>query len=168
MAIKIKELEELNKTFTAQNYVYKDLSLDLVQTKIDSPGVTLPVPGSDVKASFDLAAITNSLTNLFNTLPGQRFLFPKFGLNLYPYVFEAVTVENGELIGETVLRAIETFEPRVRVLNVNVEVDIDNQQYYVAVILELPIFKTTVTQNFVFKIRQQSFIALPIQRKKTD
>lgn len=166
MAIKIQELEKISRTYTEQTYVYKDLTLDLASTQIESPGITLPTPGSDIKASFDLAAINNSLTNLFNTLPGQRFLFPEYGLDLYQFLFEPVTPENGELIGDAVFRAVTTYEPRITVKNVNVGVDIDNNQYYLTVIIELPILNLVQNLDFVFNIKKQSFISLPIQRKK--
>ena len=162
MAIKIKELEKISKTYTEQTYVYKDLTLDLTTTKIDSPGITLPVPGSDIKASFDLAAINNSLANLFNTLPGQRFLFPEYGLDLHRFLFEPVTPENGELIGDAVYNAVTTYEPRVAVKNVNVGVDADNNQYYITVIIELPILNLVEDLDFVFNIKKQSFISLPL------
>lgn len=166
MAIKIKELEKISKTYTEQTYVYKDLTLDLTTTKIDSPGITLPVPGSDIKASFDLAAINNSLSNLFNTLPGQRFLFPEYGLDLHRFLFEPVTSENGELIGDAVYNAVTTYEPRVAVKNVKIGVDADNNQYYITVIIELPILNLIEDLDFVFNIKKQSFISLPVQRRK--
>jgi phage baseplate assembly protein W len=166
MAIKIQALENISKTYKDKTYVYKDLTLDLTTTKIDSPGVSLPVPGSDIKASFDLAAINNSLTNLFNTLPGQRFLFPEYGLNLYQFLFEPVTPENGELIGDAVFRAVTTFEPRITVKNINISVDADNNQYYVTAIIQLPILNLIEELDFVFNIKKQSFISLPVQRRK--
>lgn len=166
MAIKIQDLEKISKTYTEQTYVYKDLTLDLTQRTIESPGISLPTPGSDIKASFDLAAINNSLTNLFNTLPGQRFLFPEYGLDLHRFLFEPVTPQNGELIGDAVYRAITTYESRVIVKNVNIGVDADNNQYYVTAIIELPILNLVQNLDFVFNIKKQSFISLPLQRKK--
>jgi phage baseplate assembly protein W len=166
MAIKIQSLENIAKTYRDRTYVYKDLTLDLTTTKIESPGITLPVPGSDIKASFDLAAITNSLTNLFNTLPGQRFLFPEYGLDLYQFLFEPVLAQNGELIGDAILRAITTFESRVSIKNINVTVDPDNNQYFITVIMQLPILNLVEELDFVFNIKKQSFISLPVQRKK--
>ena len=81
MAIKIKSLEKVAAEINP-NFFYKDLSLDISQTKIIQPGFKDSVPGTDIQASFDTKAIINSLTNLFNTLPGQRFLFPEYGLDL--------------------------------------------------------------------------------------
>ena len=78
MAIRLKSLETAAKQFTEQRYLYKDLTLDINQSDLEVPGYTLPIPKEDLKASFDLGAIRNSLQNLFNTLPGQRFLFPNY------------------------------------------------------------------------------------------
>ena len=63
MAIKLKNLEKLANDYTEQRFLYKDLSLDISQTKIQAPGYRIPVPGSDIRASFDLAAVRNSLQN---------------------------------------------------------------------------------------------------------
>ena len=40
MAIKIKSLEKIANTYTEQRFIYKDLSLDLAQTKIQAPVLT--------------------------------------------------------------------------------------------------------------------------------
>jgi hypothetical protein len=107
MAIRLKNLETAAKQYTEQSYLFKDLTLDIGENNLEVPGYTLPVPQSDLKASFDLGAIRNSLQNLFNTLPGQRFLFPDYGLDLYQFLFLPITQSIGQSIGERMLRAIE-------------------------------------------------------------
>jgi len=166
MAVKIKNLDSIAKQYTTQQYVYKDLSLDLVQTKIESPGFKLAVPGSDVKADFDLGAINNSLINLFNTLPGQRFLFPKYGLDLYQFLFSPVTEDNGNLIGNKIFQSILTYEPRVVPKRVKVVVDPDNNQYLITIMIEIPVINVTTETQFMFDIKKQSFISLSTSRNK--
>ena len=166
MAVKIKNLDSIAKEYTAQQYVYKDLSLDLVQTKIESPGFKLSVPGSDIKADFDLGAINNSLTNLFNTLPGQRFLFPKYGVDLYQFLFSPVTEDNGDLIGNKIYQSILTYEPRVIPKRVKVIVDPDNNQYIITIMIEIPIISLTTETQFMLDIKKQTFISLPTSRNK--
>ena len=79
MAIKIKSLETIANTYTEQQFIYSDLALDLAIDQKVTPGYKPgTVPKNDIKASKDYNAIRNSLTNLFNTLPGQRFLFPDY------------------------------------------------------------------------------------------
>lgn len=166
MAVKIKNLESIANQYTDQQYVYKDLSLDLAQTKIESPGFRLPVPGADIKADFDLGAINNSLTNLFNTLPGQRFLFPEYGLDLYQFLFSPVTEDNGDLIGNKIYQGILKYEPRVIPKRVKVIVDPDNNQYLITIAIEIPIISLTTESQFMFDIKKQSFISLPTSRNK--
>lgn len=167
MAVKIKSLERNNRTISSSpDYLYKDISLDLGQKKIYIPGYDKTIPGVDLAASFDLRAIVNSLQNLFNTLPGQRFLFPEYGLDLYQFLFEPITTTNAELIGNIMLGAIQTFEPRVKVEKIRVLTDPDNYQYDITLVISVPSLKITTNTDFVFNVKQQSIIFLPTTRNK--
>ena len=163
MAIKIKNLEQIASEYTSKQYVYKDLSLDLTTTKISTPGFKLPTPGGDIKASFDLAAIGNSLVNLFNTLPGQRFLFPEYGLDFRQFLFSPITVGNGELIGRKIYNGVKTYESRVNPLQVKIQADDENNQYNITVILEIPILNISTEMDFILDIKKQSFIQVPLR-----
>jgi len=160
MAIKIKSLEQAAKNYVEQKYVYKDLQLDLELVKILSPGFKQSIPSNDVKASFDLKAITNSLLNLFNTLPGQRFLFPEYGLSLQQFLFEPITVDNGNLIGNAIFEGIRAYEPRVKPRQVRVIGDPDSNQYRVNINIEIPIFNITTDTTFLLDLKSQSFITI--------
>lgn len=166
MAIKIKSLEDVAKNYTEQKYVYKDLFLDLEINRFVTPGFEQSIPSNDIKTDFDLGAIKNSLLNLFNTLPGQRFLFPEYGLDLYQFLFSPVTVENGELIGNIIFEGIKTYEPRVTPRRVNVAADPDNNQYFISIIIEIPIFNISTNTDFLLDIRKQSFVFLETSRNK--
>jgi hypothetical protein len=163
MAIKIKDLETLANQYTIERYVYKDLSLDLSRTKIEAPGLQVPTPGTDIKANFDLEAISNSLQNLFNTSPGQRFLFPEYGLNLRRFLFSPITVNNGKIIGTTIYNGIKKYEPRVIPQEVNVIAVPDENLYEITIAVEVPATKQTSDINFIFDIKRESFISLPIK-----
>lgn len=164
MAIRLKNLELAAKQYTKQQYLYKDISLDISQSNLEVPGYTLPVPESDLKASFDFAAIRNSLQNLFNTLPGQRFLFPDYGLDLHQFLFLPITPNVGKSIGERMLRAIEKYETRVSVRKINVIADPDLSTYKITLILEIPILKQETSLQGELNIKSQSFIFLPTTR----
>jgi phage baseplate assembly protein W len=166
MAIKLKTLERLAKTYTEQKYLYKDLALDLSKTIINTPGFLTSVPGNDIKTSFDKEAIRNSLQNLFNTLPGQRFLFPEYGLDLYQFLFLPVTQSTGEAIARKILQGVERFEPRVIVQRVNVQPLPDQNTYFITLILQLPAFKQLTTLQGELNIKSQSFIFLPTSRNQ--
>ena len=160
MAIKIKNLERIANAYTQQQFIYKDLTLDLTQTKIQAPGFNIPVPGTDIKAAFDLGAIKNSLQNLFGTSPGQRFLFPEYGLDLNQYLFYPVNEGTGEAIKNKINTAIRTWEPRVQVNNILVIPEPDKNQYVINIILDIPSLTLNTTLNGLLDISKQSFLIL--------
>jgi phage baseplate assembly protein W len=92
----------------------------------------------DVSASYDGEAIANSLTNLFNTIPGQNLLNPQYGLNLLKYVFEPATDTTAYLIGKTIMDQVPNFEPRVIVQNVNIDVNADEQTFTIVLSILIP------------------------------
>ena len=164
MAIKIKNLEKIANTYTEQRYIYKDLALDIAQTKIEAPGYSIPTPGADIRASFDIGAIRNSLQNLFGTSPGQRFLFPEYGLDLKAFLFSPITEANGNVLGNRIYAGISTWENRVRTKNVQVNLDPDNNQYIINIILDIPSLNLTTTIDTVLDIKKQTFQVLPTSR----
>jgi len=163
MAIKIKDLETLANQYTTNAYVYKDLTLDLTKTKIESPGLILPTPSTDIKASFDVEAITNSLVNLFNTSQGQRFLFPEYGLNLKRFLFSPITINNGRALGNAIFNGIKTYETRVQVLKVDVVAVPDDNAYEITIAINIPLISQTTEVGFIFDIKRETFISLPIK-----
>ncbi len=164
MAIKIKNLEKIANSYTEQRYIFKDLSLDITQTKIETPGYNLPVPGADIRASFDLGAIRNSLQNLFGTTPGQRFLFPEYGLDLKAFLFSPITEANSSVLGNKIYAGISTWEPRVQVKSVQINLDPDNNLYVINIILDVPSLNLTTTVETILDIKKQTFQVLPTTR----
>lgn len=160
MAIKINILENISQQYTDKQYTYKDLFLDITKENIYQPGYKSTIPGTDLKVSFDDRAIANSLTNLFNTLPGQRFLFPDYGLNLNQYLFLPVTQNIGQAIGENMARTIDKYEPRVTVQKINVIADPDNYQYLITLSLQIPTLNKVTNFNSVLNTQAQSFVIL--------
>jgi phage baseplate assembly protein W len=162
MAIKLKSLERLGNTLdNRERYLYKDLALDITENEFLAPGFKIPVPGTDIKASFDLAAIKNSLQNLFNTKPGERFLYPEYGLDLQVYLFLPITELNANIIGSKIFNTINSWEPRVNVKNVTVIIDPDNNQYLINIIVDVPTLNINTTIETVLDIKKQTFTVLP-------
>ena len=83
MAIKIANLEQIADQFKQKQFAFKDLHLDFEKSGEYNTTLQRKIEGNDIKVDFDENAIRNSLKNLFNTRPGQRFLFPLYGLDLY-------------------------------------------------------------------------------------
>jgi hypothetical protein len=98
----------------------------------------------DLTSDYDVAAVKNSLTNLFNTIPGQNLLNPIYGLNLVRFLFEPLNEVNGRLIGNAIVEGITTFEPRVIIRTVDVEVNEDEQTYYITLNILIPILDAEI------------------------
>jgi phage baseplate assembly protein W len=158
MAIKITNLQTIADTYNSNQFVYKDLYLDLAQNETLYSGFQSPVPKKDIKVSYDDQAISNSLTNLFNTIPGQRFLFPEYGLNLRQYLFEPITEINAEIIGRNIFDTIKLYETRVTPLNVNVIADPDKNLYIITITVVIPVYNATVSIYYNYDLTRQKFI----------
>ena len=166
MAIKIANLEQIADQFKQKQFAFKDLHLDFGKTSIYNPVLRTRIDGNDVNVDFDESAIRNSLKNLFNTRPGQRFLFPLYGLDLYQYLFETVSQENGQLIGERIVTSVENFEPRVRVQTCNVVAKPDDNEYEITLIVSIPIFNTVASINTILDTKNQTFIFVETSRNR--
>lgn len=166
MAIKLNTLEKLSNGYKTQNFVYSDIHLDIATSSDYSAEALQVIKKNDIKADYDLNAIKNSLNNLFNTRPGQRFLFPNYGLNLSQFIFEPVTEYNGRLIGEKIVRSVQLFETRVTLKQCNVSLMPDENQYDINLILEFPVFNTRASINTVLDIRSQVFTFVESNNRK--
>lgn len=70
--------------------------------------------------------VRESIRLILMTEPGERLMREDFGCGLRKFLFEPNTVTTRELIRERVGKAIERWEPRVKVDDVTVEADTNN------------------------------------------
>jgi len=126
------------------NYIYKDLHLDLNMAFTKNKQANKLSEIVDAQADYDMAAISNSILNLFTTIPGQKILTPNYGLNLAQFLFTAVTPLNAQLIGETIQSGINTWEPRVTIQQIGIEQDPDQNQYTITLALFCPVLNKSI------------------------
>jgi len=114
-------------------YTYKDLSFDL---EFDTDSGNVPVNRVtnvfDLKDLRDAKDIKQSLTNLFNTSPGQRLTNPFFGINLQKFLFDPVNQITADLIGRTILENVTEFEPRIKIDHLDVLGYPDQGEYQIS------------------------------------
>jgi len=144
-SIKLNNLKNIEKTNSG--HTYTDLHLDVEENIIPTDFVGGSVNGKDIRVSYDIDAITNSLVNIFKTSPGERFLIPTFGINLRRYLFSSVSELIARQIGNDIVRGIERWEPRVTVDNVTVVGDVDNHQYDVTITLTVIALNDAISIN---------------------
>ena len=166
VAIRIPGLEQVAKQYEQKSHIFKDWHFDFTKSNVYDTTLNQRIEGNDLQVDFDEQAIRNSLRNLFNTRPGQRFLFPLYGLDLYQFLFEPITPENARLIGEKIVRSVELYEPRVRIVSCDITPRPDSNTYDIALIIQLPAFKTTTTISSTLDTKKQSFIFLETSRNR--
>lgn len=66
-------------------------------------------------------AVKQSVVNILLTSPGERPFNPYFGGNLYQYLFENYDDVTAAAIESTIINTLRNFEPRVRVIDVQVD-----------------------------------------------
>ena len=131
-------IKNLNRLPKKRDHTYIDLELDVKIDYSRNSSLNNINEQKDIRADYDINAIKNSIFNIFTTIPGQKILNPIFGLNLYFYLFNGISYNNGKMLGETILKGLTRYEPRVTVDNINITTDIENQQYTIDMILSVP------------------------------
>lgn len=91
----------------ARKKAYSDL--DLTFTKR---------PDNDIYRKTDAAAVKQAVRNLLLTSYAERPFMPDFGGDLNSLLFNLDTEFDDELSEEAIIEAVETYEPRARVLDV--------------------------------------------------
>ena len=139
-------IKDLNRLPNKRQYTYVDLESDLKINYTKTNPLNNFKEQKDIVADYDVNAIKNSIFNIFTTIPGQKLLNPIFGLNLLQFLFTGITPTNAKLLGDTILKGIVKFEPRVSVDKINVAPDVENQQYIVGLVLSVPSLNITGMQ----------------------
>ena len=114
---------------------FTDLSLGMVRN----------ANTQDVAVVKNDNAIKQAVKNLILTLPGEKPFQPLVGSNVSQLLFEPMDDFTGDAVKEEVINTINRFEPRVRLTNVTVKSDFDNNSFNVTVeykIVGVPIVET--------------------------
>lgn len=71
-----------------------------------------------IKTDSDL--INDSILQILMTRKGERVMLPEFGSGLRELLFEPMTAENQQLIAYEIYNAIEIWEPRIEIDEINI------------------------------------------------
>ena len=118
---------------------FKDISLSFAPHPITKD---LPVLRNE-------RAITRSVRNLVQTIPGERFFNPILGSGVRRLLFDFVDVATADSIEEEILTTISNFETRVTNVQVQVEPRPDRNNFDVTVLFDI-IGQSLPTQEFSF------------------
>lgn len=120
----------------------------------------------DVSASFQVSAlnydlislknenaIARSIRNLVLTTPGERPFNQDLGSNVSKSVFENMDNISATIIRDEIENTINNFEPRVRLIDVDVKPNFDNNEFNVTVQYEI-IGIDVLPQQLTFALQQ--------------
>ena len=93
------------------NRIYKDLDLDFGRNVVTD----------DVNKLTDVEAVKRSVRNLINTNHYERPFHPEIGSNLRAMLFENISPQMTHAISKQIDLLLKNFEPRVRLVQVNVQ-----------------------------------------------
>lgn len=127
----------LNKLETDEE-IYSDLKLDLEFNEIKERPLNAKESTRDLLKDVNIEAVKTSLKNILNTCTNSRLLNPELDFNLKKYLFERLNANIAYFIGYEICTKITVYEPRVKIENVNVEIDYDNSCYIVSLEVTVP------------------------------
>jgi phage baseplate assembly protein W len=104
---------------TSRDPDYSDLDLDFIPHP--TTGDILRKTGSD--------AINRSIRNLIFTNFYEKPFRPSIGSNALKILFDNITPLSANFLRDAINEVIQNYEPRVRILNIEVRFDADNNGY---------------------------------------
>jgi phage baseplate assembly protein W len=107
----------------ARQATYKDLDFTFKQ----NPNT------NDVGIKKDNAAVIQSCLNILRTNHGERPFDYEFGANLRAYLFENMTNITAANMSTSINLALNNYEPRIEVLNTNVQTREEDNEVYITV-----------------------------------
>jgi len=121
-----------------QNYLYKDLFLDLQNSYSYNAQLNRKEELKDIAGLYDVEAIKSSIANALLTSPGEKILNPEFGVDLRRFIFEPVDVFTTQEIQADIEENLPNFEPRIELERVEVEALEEEQQYNIQLQINVP------------------------------
>lgn len=87
----------------------------------------------DLIALKNEQAIARSVRNIVFTVPGDKFFNEDFGSRVSEVLFENIDNISANLIKQEIKQSITAYEPRVRLLSVEVNPEFDNNEFNVKI-----------------------------------
>ena len=91
-----------------------------------------PLSG-DLIALKNENAIARAVRNIVLTTPGEKFFDPDFGSSVGEILFENVDDITAVSIEDEIKSCLSNYEPRVEIINVNVDPNFDENQFDVVI-----------------------------------
>ena len=106
---------------------YKDLSMSFKSNPLNDDPIGLK----------NQSAIARSIRNIVFTLPGEKFFDSDFGSEVSATLFENIDDVSAITIRDEIEYIINTYEPRVKLMNVDSVANYDNNEYNVMITYQI-------------------------------
>lgn len=124
----------------AERVVYSDIDIDKETYQTDG----------DWPRDINTNAIKNSIRNIIQTSPGSRRMLPTFASDYNNMLFEPMDNITAKQLGESLFKAIETWDNRVGITRLDVKTFPEDHKYEVDI--EYYILPSTVAKTVTFTI----------------
>jgi phage baseplate assembly protein W len=141
-------LVENRKVFSVENSASEKVYTSFLGTGWSFPPEFTPATGEVVMTS-DEADVEASLRILLGTALGERFLNPKYGLDLHEMLFEPMSTTMKTLVKDRVRTSILVYEPRINLLSL----ELDTSAQYegkISILVEYEVRATNSRYNLVY------------------
>ena len=106
---------------------FKDISMSFEVNPIND----------DLISVKNRTAIARSIRNLVLTVPGERFFNPDLGSRITEILFDTLDELSASSIRDEIEETIIKYEPRVKLDNVNVKPNYDNNEFDVTITYDI-------------------------------
>ena len=103
---------------------------------------------NDLDAVKNISAVQQSMVGIISTRKGSRPFNPEFGCDIHGSLFENMTDASMFTIEKSITSAIQQFEPRVRLDQVSITPNYDQNEYIVTVYYQL-----ITDLNYIYKLK---------------
>lgn len=140
MSIRIKSLATDNLTERAlqRKFLYKDLALDVKNEVFLNTQLNKSEALKDAAAIYDIESVKNSIATAFLTTPKDKILNPTYGVDLRRHLFEPIDDFIINIIQDDIESKLPVMEPRVKIVNVSVTGNEDENTIYIELQINVP------------------------------
>jgi len=93
--------------------------------------------------------IQSSLKILFGTVVGERFLVPKYGLDMHEMLFEPINTTMTTLLKDRIKVAILIYESRISLISLDLDTS-DPYEGKISIVMEYAVRATNSRYNLVY------------------
>ena len=119
------------------NLATKSIVVAREQTYSDIDLTFTPKPSGDLFKKLEAADVKQSVKNLLLTNNTEKPFNMRFGGNLNSFLFALNTDVDDDDLREQIIQAIEIFEPRIQVLNIDTNLRDDSHEIKVTVTFKM-------------------------------